>query len=96
MAVVLELFDRLLEIVHRAMASLLGWTRGVLLRVPSLSELLDRRNIDVAVMELSLDLGPVASDEASILMNRIAGERRFPLLGVLRDVASVNKFPSVR
>ena len=67
-----ELLNGLLDVVHRGMLTISGL--DVLLVVPPMPKLFDRRNIDISVVQIALKLRHVLDQKASILPDRVAAE----------------------
>ncbi|MPM31659.1 hypothetical protein SDC9_78216 [bioreactor metagenome] len=87
LAVVAQLLDGLLDVGECAVVPVLG--RGVVvgLRVPPPRQLLDRGDVDVAVVDVRLQLGHVLGQEGAVGADRVAGQGRLArLLDVLADV----------
>lgn len=73
-AVVLQLGDRLLDIIQCPVRSLLGWGGRKLARVPAAGELLDGRDVDDAVVQV-VDDGPhLALEEDLVCVDSVARE----------------------
>ena len=81
LAIVFKLHNATADVVKRPMPCRLGRSRQI--RVPSVDELLDRSDIDAAVMEEVVQFGHVAPEETPVLANRIAAQRRYALDAVL-------------
>ena len=67
--------------------------REIDLRVPAAGQLLNRRDIHRAVVQIGIDLGQVFGDESAVDRDRIAGQRGFSsargiLMEVLQDLSA--------
>ena len=76
LAVVPQLLDRLEDVVERAV--LLRLARPLLVdrRVPAPAQLLERRHVDAAVVQVVVELGHVAVEEAPVHPDAVAAQRR--------------------
>ena len=86
LAVVPELLDRLPDVVEGPVAAVLLGPTLEHVGVPAPGQLLDRRHVDGAVVQVVLDLGQVAGEEAAVGADRVAAQRHRPGVGhVLLD-----------
>ncbi len=87
LAVVAQLLDALLDVGESAVVAALGGRGEVGPRVPATGELLDRGDVDVAVVQVALEGGHVAGQEGPVGADRVAGQRgTAPVGAVLADV----------
>src|SRR5258708_5366147 len=75
LAVELQLLDRLEDVGHRLVLAFLGKAFHEL-GLPAARELLERRDVEVAVMEVGLELRHPAGEETTVLADRVAAHRR--------------------
>src|SRR5205085_9800694 len=73
--VVAQLGYRLTDVVERAMRLLLPRAAAVDLRVPPTTELLQRRDVDAAVVQVLVELRKSAIEEAPVDTDAVAAER---------------------
>src|SRR4051794_121960 len=84
-----QLLDRLADVVEGPVG--LGLVRPVLVdgRIPAPAELLERADVHAAVVDVLVDLGEVAVEEAAVDADRVAAQRRGArageLLGEVRE-----------
>nr|GEU28358.1 ornithine carbamoyltransferase, chloroplastic [Tanacetum cinerariifolium] len=76
LAVVLELFDRFDDVGQRRVHLVL-FESGDHGRRPALAQLFQRGHVDIAIVEIRLQLRHVAHHEAAVLADGIAAHRRF-------------------
>src|SRR6185503_1799809 len=74
LAVELQLLDRLEDVGERLVLALLR--ERLQLRLPALHQLLQRGDVEVAVMEVRLEARHPAREEAAVLADRVAAHRR--------------------
>src|SRR5476649_2529013 len=75
LAVVLQLLDAVEDVSQRAVAAVLLRRVVVGPRVPPTSQLLQRRDVDQPVVQVGVELGHVPAEEATVGVDRAAGER---------------------
>src|SRR2546430_10826885 len=75
LAIILELVDRFVDIGERFVLALFDPALGEF-RLPALAQLFQRRNIEVAVVEIILELRHPPREKAAVLTDRIAAHRR--------------------
>ncbi|MBG9885726.1 hypothetical protein ABE10_03825, partial [Bacillus toyonensis] len=79
--VVAQLADGLEDVGEGAMTAVLRRGLEEDAWIPSPGELLDARDVHIAVVEVSVDLGHVLCEEHPIGADRVAGQGRLSLLG---------------
>lgn len=83
-AVILQLAHRLADVVERKMSTLFAEGACNVGR-PTFGEFLDRADVEIAIVEKSLERRHQARHEASILANAVAAHGRCATLHVLRQ-----------
>src|SRR4051812_36277116 len=74
-AVVAQLFQGIVDVGEGLVLAVLGEALGEL-RLPALHQLLQRRHVEVAIVEIGFELRHPAREEAPILADRVAAHRR--------------------
>src|SRR5690606_3891118 len=75
LAVVAQLLDGLVDVGERGVRAALGEPAGDF-RPPALAQLLERAHVEVAIVEVRLERGHEAREEAAVLADRVARHRR--------------------
>lgn len=73
LAVVLKFFNRFKDVCEGSMAAILFWHVEVNPRIPSATQLFNRRDVDVSIVKVAVELGHVAVDEHSVCADSVAG-----------------------